>query len=180
MSTKDPVVYGNEDITITIGPTGLTKVWAGQTPIGALEEIRICPVTDDIPIRHLEFKFPEIDPNESPQAAHIAELIEENKTKLAGFVQAVVVKSQVKKEPTVLIMNRHVDALQYPEGLEREKGDHSEGHKWRMTTKHCEPKEKGRPYCKICGAMPSFFELDRTDPSKTDLIKNGGWVLVEE
>ncbi len=58
----------------------------------------------------------------------------------------------------ILLMHHHWDALNMPEGVERRPC----GHEWKQTFENTLPKEReslGRVVCKLCGGMPSFFEL---------------------
>jgi hypothetical protein len=68
-----------------------------------------------------------------------------------------------------------------PEGVERRPC----AHEWRQTYAKTLPREReglGRPECKLCGGMPSFFELREFEQGSRELegaLKHGMYVPCE-
>lgn len=85
---SEPKVFGDQDITITIGPTGLTKVWAGQTQLSMLNTLELF-VRMGIPV--LELSFQDFSPAEEEYLRNNGPNIEEFKAKLSNFPQVEVV-----------------------------------------------------------------------------------------
>jgi hypothetical protein len=78
-----PKVWGDQDITIAIGPTGTVRVWAGQTLVGYLTQLEL-KVKGDRTGFELSFATASAQPD-------IQLEIESQKAKLAGFPQVTAV-----------------------------------------------------------------------------------------
>lgn len=82
-----PKVWGDNDITIAVGPTGLTRVYASQTQLVAIESITI-KVESGIP--RVEITWPTLEGPPEEQHASVFALVEHNKALVKGFSQVIV------------------------------------------------------------------------------------------
>jgi hypothetical protein len=82
-----PQVWGDNDITIAVSPTGRTKVYAGQTQLTAIESITI-KVENGIP--RVDITWPTLEGPPEEQHASVFALIEHNKVLVKNFPQVIV------------------------------------------------------------------------------------------
>ena len=86
-----PKVFGDQDVTIAIGPTGVVRIWAGQMLIGMLDKLEMKVVGDT---QQVEVTFPTFGPDSSgpdgdPQA------VDQYRSKLADYPQVTVMPPMV-------------------------------------------------------------------------------------